>query len=350
MELDPGFDLEVGDSINLSLSVRGAGTLDYQWQKDGDDIPGETGATLTIDPLAVTDSGAYRVVITNTYGSITSAATTVTVVLSPAAIAPTYANMAFQNTVRAILPLPDGRTLVGGQFTSINNGSYQAIDELALLNVDGTLDTSFDLTPNGVVLSLTLAPDGGVLVGGSFTYIGGATRQCIARLNPDLTLDTAFDTSSGANSEVNDIAVDANGRIYLGGNFTSFGGDTSAAYLCRLKADGSLDTSFTTSGLNVVYQVVPTSDGKVVAGGAFNLTGNRHIARFNSDGSHDTSFTATAGNLRYPYALLQMPDGGWLAGTNYGVLYRYDANGVQDLSMSFSANGSIWTLALEDDG
>jgi len=350
VELDPGFDLEVGDSINLSLSVRGAGTLDYQWQKDGDDIPGETGATLTIDPLAVTDSGAYRVVITNTYGSITSAATTVTVVLSPAAIAPTYANMAFQNTVRAILPLPDGRTLVGGQFTSINNGSYQAIDELALLNVDGTLDTSFDLTPNGVVLSLTLAPDGGVLVGGSFTYIGGATRQCIARLNPDLTLDTAFDTSSGANSEVNDIAVDANGRIYLGGNFTAFGGDTSAAYLCRLKADGSLDTSFTTSGLNVVYQVVPTSDGKVVAGGAFNLTGNRHIARFNSDGSHDTSFTATAGNLRYPYALLQMPDGGWLAGTNYGVLYRYDANGVQDLSMSFSANGSIWTLALEDDG
>jgi len=73
----------------------------------------------------------------------------------------------------------------------------------------------------------------------------------------------------------------------------------TSPYLWRLNRDGSLDTSFAITGLNTVYQAVPTADGKIVADGTFSLVGNRCIARFNSDGSYDTSFTANTTNVRY---------------------------------------------------
>jgi len=350
-DLDPTSDLEVGETLALSLSVQGAGALNYQWQKDGVDLAGETGQSLDITPLTLADAGDYQVVISNVYGSVTSAATTVSVTLSPAAIASDSTDFLMNNAVRAILPLPDGRTLIGGKFSYItNNGSNVSIDEIALINADGTLDTSFDLGPNGTVYSLTLDTDGGVLVGGRFTSIGGQSHQRVARLNPNLTMDASFNTSAGANSDVWDVAVTPDGKIYIGGSFTTYGGDNTSPYLCRLNRDGSLDTSFAITGLNIVYQVVPTADDKIVAGGAFSLVGNRYIARFNSDGSHDTSFTANTTNVRYVYALVQTPDGGWLAGTRFGNLFRFDADGVQDNTWPTQANNDVWSLAIEEDG
>jgi hypothetical protein len=57
--------------------------LAYQWQKDGTDIAGATATTYTIDPVAAGSAGAYRCVITNPGGSVTSQAATLTVVTPP---------------------------------------------------------------------------------------------------------------------------------------------------------------------------------------------------------------------------------------------------------------------------
>src|SRR5438552_13991834 len=102
----------------------------------------------------------------------------------------------------------------------------------------------FDPNANGVVFVVVVQPDGKILIGGDFTTLspnGGAavTRNRIARLNPDGTLD-AFNPN--ANNTVNSIAVQADGKILAGGFFTTIGGQTRNN-IARLDATiGSADS------------------------------------------------------------------------------------------------------------
>src|SRR5262245_26187927 len=85
-------------------------------------------------------------------------------------------------------------------------------------NAAPTLD-SFNPGANGSVWTMALQTDGKILVGGSFTTLGGQTRNRIGRLNADGTLDTDFNPE--ANIGVNSIAVQMDGKILIGGVFTS---------------------------------------------------------------------------------------------------------------------------------
>jgi len=117
-------------------------------------------------------------------------------------------------------------------------------DHIARLNLDGTLDTSFDPNANDWVYSIALQPDGKILIGGSFDTVGGVTRNHIARLNPDGNLDATFDPNVFALGFVTSIALQADGKILIGGLFSSVGG-VSKKNLARLNPDGTVDTSFT---------------------------------------------------------------------------------------------------------
>src|SRR5262249_54010406 len=102
--------------------------------------------------------------------------------------------------VRVVVRQPDGKILIGGDFTSLppDGGVAVTSNRMARLNPDGTLDTAFNPNANSLVLSLVLQADGKILAGGAFTTIAGQTRNRIARLNPDGTLDTGF--NPGANN------------------------------------------------------------------------------------------------------------------------------------------------------
>src|ERR1700680_4784908 len=80
----------------------------------------------------------------------------------------------------------------------------------------------FDPNANNTVRVVVVQPDGKILIGGRFTTVLGVARNRIARLNPDGTLDTAFNPN--ANDDVYTIAVQADGKILAGGLFTSIGG------------------------------------------------------------------------------------------------------------------------------
>ena len=102
--------------------------------------------------------------------------------------------------------------------------SVLAQPKISLPTTDGgsALD-GFDPNANGAIRVVVVQPDGKILIGGDFTTLspnGGAavTRNHIARLNPDGTLDTAFDPN--ANDIVYAIAVQADGKILVGGAFT----------------------------------------------------------------------------------------------------------------------------------
>src|SRR5438046_2985975 len=122
----------------------------------------------------------------------------------------------------------------------------------------------FDPNANGTVVAVVVQPDGKILIGGDFTTLspnGGAavTRNYIARLNPDGTLDTAFDPS--ANSSVSSIAVQADGTIVGGGKFSGHGGQTRNR-IARLDPTTGTASSLDPNADNTVRSIAVQADGK----------------------------------------------------------------------------------------
>jgi len=201
----------------------------------------------------------------------------------------------FDNTVNKIVLQPDGKILVVGAFASYN-GTTQ--NQITRLNADGSRDTSFNIGTGfnagaGIqAYGAVLQPDGKIIVVGSFTTYNGASASRTARLNTDGSLDTSFSVGSGASSFVLDVALQSDGKIVIVGGFTAIG-VTTQNRITRLNADGSRDTSFNIgTGFNgQANEVVLQSDGKILVGGAFstyNGVSRDRLARLNTDGSLDT--------------------------------------------------------------
>lgn len=211
-------------------------------------------------------------------------------------------------TVYALAVAPDGRIVIGGAFTTLKpNGAQTATRrvDLARVNADGSLDTTFDPEPNGTVTAIAVQSNGQILIGGNFTTVqpnGGAVvaRHHIARFNANGTLDTAFDPNATgpAVSPVSAIALQSNGQILIGGNFTFLQPNGASAAiginrLARLNADGSLDTSFNPNINGAVNAIAVQSNGKIVFGGSFSGVGTttrNHVARVDTKGVLDTAF------------------------------------------------------------
>src|SRR5437879_3570150 len=123
--------------------------------------------------------------------------------------------------VRVVVVQPDGKILIGGDFTTVLG---VARSRIARLNPDGTLDTPFDPNADGEVDSIAVQADGKILAGGVFTSIGGQTRVRIARLDAMTGLADSFNPNPNPDSGVASIAVQADGKILAGGIFTSING------------------------------------------------------------------------------------------------------------------------------
>ncbi len=258
---------------------------------------------------------------------------------------------------------PDGKVLLGGGFTGYGGTTRNRI---ARLNTDGSLDPSFDpgSGANHSILSLAVQPDGKVLVVGWFTNYGGTARNYIARLNTDGSLDTDFAPGSGANHVISSFALQLDGKVLVSGNFTSYNG-TARNYIARLNADGSLDTSFNpgSGASSPVSSFFVQPDGKVLIGGGFtsyNGTARHRIARLNPDGSLDTSFNPGSGADGMVYSLAVQSDGKVLLGGNFtsydGVprnrIVRLNADGSLDTSFDpgSGANEAVDSIAVQSDG
>ena len=274
------------------------------------------------------------------------------------------------NAVATLAVQRDGKIVLGGSFTTlqpIGTDTATSRGRIARLNANGTLDSEFFPNVGGSVLSVAVAPDGGVMVGGYFTSVWGrgtvtTSRTYVARLNPDGSIDAAF--NAGANYAVAAFAFQPDGKIVLGGYFTALQskGLPAAAIrnrLARVHPDGTLDTAFSldAGGRPLVTLVQP--DGKLVIGGSFTSVGGltrNYLARLNADGSVDTAFNPNPNNR--VLAVARQSDGKLvIAGTftlvgtttrNY--IARLNADGSLDTGYDPNANGQIGVLTLQSDG
>ncbi len=151
------------------------------------------------------------------------------------------------------------------------------------------------------VYSISLQPNGKLILGGLFSTIGGTRRGNVARLNADGTLDNSFnpDYGLGPNNRILTTSFQPNGKVIIAGNFTSYN-NVSINRLARLNSNGSLDTSFNvgTGANNAVINAVLQPDGKIIIVGNFtsyNNVSKNGLARLNSNGSLDTSFNIGIG-------------------------------------------------------
>src|SRR5207248_480319 len=137
------------------------------------------------------------------------------------------------------------------------------------LNSDGTLDPGFINGAAGhYVNSVALQPDGKVLVGGSWTSTIGT--DWLVRLNADGSWDSAFKAITGPNGSIRSLALQTDGKVLIGGYFVAVNGLTRIG-VARLNADGNLDTTFDPHRQldNTVTCVASQTDGKVLVGGSF---------------------------------------------------------------------------------
>jgi uncharacterized delta-60 repeat protein len=225
----------------------------------------------------------------------------------------------------------DGQILVGGNFTAINGASRTRVARLNKADgaPDGSFTTSSGGAAGGYVKSVAIQGDNKILIGGYFTTYNATSRGHFARLNTDGTLDTSFlATGVGADATVTAVAVQSDGKILIGGGFSNYNG-VGRGQIARVNSDGTVDSAFpnAAAGANsMVYSIVQQGDGRILIGGGFssyNSASRSCIARLNADGGLDPSFLVTStGANSIVYSLAQQSDGLVLIGGNF-TAYNY---------------------------
>jgi uncharacterized delta-60 repeat protein len=263
--------------------------------------------------------------------------------------------------VHAVAVQPDGKILLGGLFTSIDG---QLSNHIARLNADGSLDGGFNVGAgaNGSVHALLVLPDGKLLLSGDFTSIDSQPLQRIARLKADGSVDLSFNPGTGANAAVLALASQSGGSILLGGEFTSIDGQ-ARAHIARLNSTGGLDPTFAPSASTnaFVRTLAVQADERIVLGGDFSLVNgqpNDYIARLHADGSLDASFNPVVDAALY--AITIQPDGKLLLGGVFSAVngqafsgisrLRLDGTVDPDFYAAASTNGPVRALAVQPDG
>jgi uncharacterized delta-60 repeat protein len=266
--------------------------------------------------------------------------------------------------VFATVVQPDGKILIRGLFTTLspNGGPPVTRNHIARLNPDGTVDALFDPNPTGDVSSIVVQADGKILVGGSFTSIGGQARNRIARL--DATTGAADSFDPNANGNIGSIAVQADGKILAAGGFTSIGGQVRN-HIARLDPTTGLADSFDPNADQNVSPIVVQADGKILAVGSFTTIGGQtrnKIARLDPITGLADSFDPNC-SLGYISAIALQADGKVLVGgyiPDFGTpniggqvrnnMARLDA--VTGLADSFNPNpnGPVQSIAVQTDG
>ncbi|MCD9853095.1 T9SS type A sorting domain-containing protein [Epilithonimonas sp. JDS] len=248
----------------------------------------------------------------------------------------------------------DGKIIISGDFTQFNNIQKNYI---ARLNVDGSLDTTFNIAGSGasnVIYSIAQQTDGKILIAGDFGLYNGIARGRVARLNKDGSLDQTFDSGIGSNNYLNSVVLQSDGKVLIGG-YTSTYNNIARRTIARLNIDGSLDTSFNPigSGGNLpIYSMTVQLNGKIIICGGFTSFNNVEtggIARLNTDGTLDTAFIKN--NSASANSAVVLPNGKILTNGNFystSKFHRLKTDGSAD--KLFDTVGEVRRMILQPDG
>ena len=345
--------------------------------------------TITIPLSAVpvfTGLKTFTVALSALAGGVLVNGATATVNIAAAgagdpAFLPDFVN----STVTRAIVQPDGKLLLAGWFSAMQDANFTNYTRNGFggLNANGTVDPTWgngagvNATP---VYAAALQPDGKMLIAGNFTSVHGTARNRVARLNVDGSLDTTFNVGTGAGATVRALVLQPDGKIVVGGDFTTFAG-SAREYLARLNVDGTLDSGFVgpdfavTSGWRV-HALALAPDGsapffKILVGGSFYFSGSpfkASLARITSTGALDSAFSTavghgahaagSTGSIRQINAIAVQRDGKIVIGGTFtafnnvahNYLARLAASGALDGTFTPTADADVSALLVQPDG
>jgi uncharacterized delta-60 repeat protein len=211
-------------------------------------------------------------------------------------------------------------------------------------------DSSFQISngADAAVNAIAVQPNGKILAGGEFSVIAGKTNAFLARLESNGQLDESFD--GGTDARVNRLLLLPDGKILVAGAFTNLLGVPRRG-LGRLLADGTVDPDFDPGAIlegDEVRTIAVQPDGKILT--ASELTISYYLitrfSRFETNGQLDTSFARTNTTFGSIFALLPLTNGMILAGGDLTPLERLRDDGQLDTNLSgiFSGNSTVFSL------
>ncbi len=195
--------------------------------------------------------------------------------------------------ITALALQADGKILIGGNFTTSGSVIRRG---MARLNTDGSLDTSFNANQtgtglNGTVIDIEISADGKITACG---YISAVGQDWVVRLLSDGSVDTSFSPQINTNSSTGayDVFVQPDGKTLVSVYYSSTSSNTT---IYRLNTDGSVDFSHVINGNSrVVNRMVVQPDGKILVGGSFTTIDGfpiqQDLLRLNANGMYDTNF------------------------------------------------------------
>lgn len=269
--------------------------------------------------------------------------------------------------IRTVAVQPaDGKILIGGNFSTVQG---LARNRVARLLSDGRVDTSFNpgVGAEGSVTKIACLENGKSLLVGWFPSVLGQHSTQIVRCNDDGSRDFSFHLPVGVSGTIVDLVPLADGKCFVVGNHwvPTNGWQSINAGIIRLNADGSIDSTFSTSQVLEMNATVAAqqADGRILVAGEFwnyGSVGRHRIMRLENDGSIDSSFSAGQGlDGNIGFMRLQLDGRMVIAGdfTNYnGIgrsrIARIFPDGTLDAEFDPGAGFSGWlrSLMIQPDG
>lgn len=241
-----------------------------------------------------------------------------------------------------------GRIIVGGAFTldhATTQGRISARLASGARDLSFTQEGGFDDTVNALLVDSSDR----VVVGGAFTVYGSTASSKIARLLSSGFVDPAFVVGTGfTGGDVLVLAQQPDGKILVGGTFDAYKG-VSCPALVRLESNGTLDATFTPTGVVSCTAIALQADDFVVA--AINDNAGIDpcsVTRFETDATVDGTFTPFAFNA---YATTSLS----LDATErilfcHGVLERLETDGTLDAAFLPVFDADAITTLPQADG
>lgn len=299
-----------------------------------------------------------------------------------------YSGLGSDETIYSMVVQPDGKILIGGRFQKYDGVNRSGI---ARLLPDGQLDTSFDpglgmggqvsLMEGGLTIyALALQPDGKIIVGGEFTTFNGIDQNRLTRLNPDGSVDPGFKIGTGVSGApsipidigfygtnianyparyIKHILIEPDGNILLGGKFIAFN-DLPQENLVRLFSNGEIDTvfqsNFTFYRDDSVEALARFPDGNILVGKT-PMESIVDLIKVDSQGKQDPTFQPNISPGFSATQIVPLTNGQiliagrdiWAPGTPSSVV-RLLNNGTVDSNLLFQTAGAISRVRLLTDG
>jgi hypothetical protein len=169
---------------SVTLSATGGGTfpLSYQWQFDGTNIAGATAGSLTLTNIQTTNAGRYSIIITNQFGSATSAVAYVIVPVGPPVILNNPNLTSYAGGVLTLTPIISGLPPFSYEQWYYQSNTLSAESALAG-DTNATVTISPTTTNSAGLYSLAVSNTSGAITG----LVANLT------IAPNLTLNWGFE-------------------------------------------------------------------------------------------------------------------------------------------------------------